>query len=88
MSKDICKKTLYETIFCISLVAPYKVFIRTGLRQGAGTDASVYMQIFGEQGDTGIIDLKQVMLSTSGQFASGMECKMEMETVDVGMVSN
>ena len=44
------------------------------------------MQIFGDQGDTGIIDLKQVMLSTSGQFAAGTECKLEMETVDIGMV--
>ena len=58
-----------------------------GSRQTAGTDASVYMQIFGDQGDAGIIDLKQVMLSTSGQFAAGKECKLEMETVDVGMVS-
>ena len=75
-------------LFMFVLVAPYKVFIRTGSRQGAGTDASVYMQIFGDQGDTGIIDVKQVMLSTSGQFAANSECKLEMETVDVGMVRN
>ena len=62
------------------------MFIRTASRQAAGTDASVYMQIFGDQGDTGIIDLKQIMLSTSGQFVAGHECKFEMETVDVGMV--
>lgn len=69
------------------LVSPYKIVIRTGARPGAGTDANIYMQIFGDQGDTGIIDLKQVMLSTSGQFRSGKECELELVTVDVGMVS-
>lgn len=73
-------------MYLLYLVAPYKITIRTGSRPGAGTDANVYMQIFGEQGDTGIIDLKQVMLTTSGQFADGRECKLELETVDVGMV--
>ncbi|XP_028399626.1 lipoxygenase homology domain-containing protein 1-like isoform X2 [Dendronephthya gigantea] len=75
-----------EREFTPEQVAPYKVFIRTGSRQGAGTDASVYMQIFGDQGDTGIIDLKQIMLSTSGQFVADHECKFDMETVDVGML--
>ncbi|XP_046860542.1 lipoxygenase homology domain-containing protein 1-like isoform X2 [Xenia sp. Carnegie-2017] len=67
-------------------VATYKVFIRTGNRLNSGTDASVYMQIFGDLGDTGIIDLKQVMTSTRGQFSAGNECKFEMDTVDVGML--
>lgn len=70
----------------VSTVATYKVFIRTGNRLNSGTDASVYMQIFGDLGDTGIIDLKQVMTSTRGQFSAGNECKFEMDTVDVGMV--
>ena len=46
----------------------------------------MHADIWGSR-DAGIIDLKQVMLSTSGQFAAGKECKLEMETVDVGMVS-
>ena len=34
-------------------VLKYAVSVFTGKRRGAGTDANVFMEIFGEQGDTG-----------------------------------
>ena len=36
----------------------YLIKVRTGDVRGAGTDANVYMQLFGNQDDTGIIQLK------------------------------
>ena len=37
----------------------YKVNVTTGDKRGSGTDANVFMTIFGENGDTGEIPLKQ-----------------------------
>lgn len=34
-------------------VIKYKVTVHTGKKLGAGTDANVFLNIFGEQGDTG-----------------------------------
>lgn len=34
-------------------VVQYLVSVHTGSRRGAGTDANVFLNIFGEQGDTG-----------------------------------
>jgi len=36
----------------------YLIKVRTGDVRGAGTDANVYLQLFGNQDDTGIIQLK------------------------------
>ena len=38
--------------YCFS-VLQYHVSVHTGTRRGAGTDANVFLNIFGEQGDTG-----------------------------------
>ena len=37
----------------VFLVVQYAVSVHTGSKRGAGTDANVFLNIFGEQGDTG-----------------------------------
>ena len=37
----------------VLLVVNYSVMVHTGSKSGAGTDANVFINIFGEQGDTG-----------------------------------
>ena len=39
-------------------IETYHVAVKTGDKMGAGTDANVYMQLFGEENDSGIIQLK------------------------------
>ncbi len=38
---------------CVTTVVKYAVKVHTGKKQGAGTDANVFLNIFGGQGDTG-----------------------------------
>lgn len=40
------------SLFCLS-VARYRVTVCTGELEGAGTDANVYLCLFGDVGDTG-----------------------------------
>lgn len=37
----------------VYIVKTYRIQIITGSKRGAGTDANVYINIYGEQGDTG-----------------------------------
>ena len=60
-----CTSTMYSGpnpdcslyFVCISVVQ-YDVSVYTGSRRGAGTDANVFLNLFGEQGDTGDRALK------------------------------
>lgn len=36
-----------------SVVIPYQVSVHTADKRGAGTDANVFINMFGERGDTG-----------------------------------
>ena len=52
---------IYTFTKCICLIiseSKYKVSVYTGNKSGAGTDANVYITLFGENGDSGekIID--------------------------------
>ena len=38
---------------CFAAVLKYRVFVHTGDKRGAGTNANVFMCLFGELGDTG-----------------------------------
>lgn len=47
-------------IYCVSLtVNSYEIHVFTGTMWGAGTDANVYINIYGETGDTGERHLKK-----------------------------
>ena len=64
----------------------YKVTVRTGDVRGAGTDANVYVQIFGKEGDTGRLHLRQSE-NTKNKFEKGRADMFNVEAVDIGKVS-
>ena len=70
-----------------SAVSDYSVRIKTGNIKNAGTDSNIYLQVFGDKGDTGVIELKQVC-DTKDKFQRGMNTKINLQTVDVGNVSS
>ena len=71
-------------VFCVA--TSYKVAVRTGDVRGAGTDANVYIQIFGKQGDTGRLPLRQSE-NTKNKFEKGRADMFTVEAVDIGKVS-
>ena len=73
-------------VLCFSPVADYSVRIKTGNVKNAGTDSNIYLQVFGDKGDTGIIELKQIC-DTKDKFQRGSNTKINLQTVDVGNVS-
>jgi len=68
-----------------SAVSDYSVRIKTGNIKNAGTDSNIYLQVFGDKGDTGVIELKQIC-DTKDKFQRGMNTKINLQTVDVGNV--
>lgn len=60
--------------------------VRTGDVRGAGTDANVYVQIFGKNGDTGKLPLRQSE-NTRNKFERGRADLFTVEAVDIGKVS-
>ncbi|XP_073234690.1 uncharacterized protein [Porites lutea] len=64
-------------------VSDYNVRVKTGNVKNAGTDSNIYLQIFGDKGDTGVIELKQIC-DTKDRFQRGANTKIILQTVDVG----
>ncbi|XP_075870025.1 lipoxygenase homology domain-containing protein 1 [Nelusetta ayraudi] len=63
----------------------YKVSVMTGDVYGAGTDANVFLTIYGDQGDTGERKLRKS--ETNGnKFERGAVDKFTIEAVDLGQV--
>ena len=73
----------YLMIILYFVAVAYHTSIVTGDVEDAGTDANVYMQIFGDKGDTGVIELKDV---TDAKLEKGQTCKLALKTTDVGNV--
>lgn len=67
-------------------VADYSVRIKTGTVKNAATDSNIYLQVFGDKSDTGVIELKQIC-DTKDKFLRGANTKINLQTVDVGNVS-
>uniref|UniRef100_A0A8C1NTW3 Lipoxygenase homology domains 1b n=1 Tax=Cyprinus carpio TaxID=7962 RepID=A0A8C1NTW3_CYPCA len=63
----------------------YKVSVRTGDMHGAGTDANVFLIIYGDLGDTGERKLSKSE-SNSNKFERGAVDKFSIEAVDLGQV--
>ncbi|XP_013396607.1 lipoxygenase homology domain-containing protein 1 isoform X2 [Lingula anatina] len=63
-------------------VYKYQVEVYTGDKSGAGTNANVYLQVFGERGDTG---KRKLLKSTnnSNKFEQGQLDLFEIEAVDM-----
>ncbi|XP_036889676.1 lipoxygenase homology domain-containing protein 1 isoform X1 [Sturnira hondurensis] len=59
----------------------YEVIVTTGYEPGAGTDANVFVTIFGANGDTGKRELKQKMRNL---FERGNTDHFFLETLDLG----
>ncbi|XP_058412554.1 lipoxygenase homology domain-containing protein 1 isoform X2 [Diceros bicornis minor] len=59
----------------------YEVIVTTGYEPGAGTDANIFMTIFGANGDTGKRELKQKMHNL---FERGSTDRFFLETLELG----
>ena len=60
----------------------YEVVVHTGKEEGAGTDANVYITIFGVNGNTGKHALKQ---GGRALFERGQVDKFPLEVADLGL---
>ena len=61
--------------------------VRTGDVRGAGSDANVFVQIYGEKGDTGKLQLRSAE-NTKNKFERGRTDQFVLEAVDIGKVSH
>jgi len=59
---------------CVAVVK-YAVKVHTGKKAGAGTDADVFLNIFGSQGDTGERPLTRSS-TNKNKFESGQVCRI------------
>lgn len=66
--------------------ATYNLSIKVGDVKGSGTDGNVYIQLFGEKGNTAKIQLRQAG-DTRNRFEKGRTYKFTVDTVDIGKVS-
>ncbi|XP_075875519.1 lipoxygenase homology domain-containing protein 1 [Nelusetta ayraudi] len=66
-----------------SMSTTYTVKIKTGEKKSAGTDANVFIVLFGENDDTGIINLKACKYYRN-KFEQGMVNEFTVEAVDLG----
>ena len=69
----------------LSADVSYHLAIRTGDISNAGTDANVYFQLVGEEGETEKVQLRQGGKAEK-RFERGRTDKFIVETVDVGKV--
>ena len=60
--------------------------VKTGDVRGAGTDANVFVQIYGDKGDTGKLQLRSAE-NTKNKFERGRTDQFVLEAVDIGKVS-
>jgi hypothetical protein len=61
------------------------VYVKTGDVSRAGTDANVYLKIFGEKGDTGTLQLENAE-STSNKFERNRTDHFILNAEDIGKV--
>ena len=59
--------------------------MKTGKTFGAGTDANVFLQVFGERGDTGRLQLKAAE-NSKNKFETGRTDLFRLEAEDIGKV--
>ena len=64
----------------------YHIHVKTGDVSSAGTDANVYLIIYGAKGDTGQLMLRQSS-SYKNKFERGKVDVFKIEATDIGQVS-
>ena len=67
------------------LATSYHIHVKTGDVSGAGTDANVYIIIYGAKGDTGQLMLRQ-SASFKNKFERGKTDVFKIEATDIGQV--
>ncbi|XP_074641254.1 lipoxygenase homology domain-containing protein 1-like [Tubulanus polymorphus] len=67
-------------------VLKYQVSVITGDCYNAGTDANVYMTIYGERGDSGVRQLWKAKSMSKGIFNKGQIDNFEVEAVSLGQL--
>ncbi|XP_056399217.1 lipoxygenase homology domain-containing protein 1 isoform X2 [Hyla sarda] len=80
-----CAKTIESFASRARSLVPvkYEVIIVTGFEKGAGTDANVFLTMYGSNGDSGKHALKQKMRNL---FERGKTNRFYIETLDLGEV--
>ena len=58
--------------------------MKTGTVRGAGTDANVFLKMFGEKGESEKMDLKDS--DQKNKFEQGQTDQFKLETKDIGKV--
>ena len=61
----------------------YHVYVYTGDKFGAGTDADVHIQLYGDQDDTGTINLKSSK-THKNKFERNQMDEFVVQAVDIG----
>ena len=59
--------------------------MKTGKERGAGTDANVFIKIFGSKGDTGTLKLLSAD-NNKNKFEAGRIDQFKLESTDIGKV--
>ena len=93
--RKLCKYTLHRVnqlfthlvnVINFYFTATYNLSIKVGDVKGSGTDGNVYIQLFGERGNTAKIQLRQAG-DTRNKFEKGRTYKFTVDTVDIGKVT-
>ena len=71
-----------KTGVCTVPLVNYKVIVKTGDRWGAGTDANVYISIYGTKGDTG----KRLLSKPGNCFERNQTDEFGVQAVEIGDV--
>lgn len=69
-----------------SAMVNYRVLVTTGDKRGGGTDANVFIIVYGERGDTGERKLQKSLTHTN-KFERGHTDEFELEAVNLGKLS-
>ncbi|XP_077979346.1 lipoxygenase homology domain-containing protein 1-like [Glandiceps talaboti] len=81
----IVRELVPEGVSQLLSTTSYHVTVKTGEEKGAGTDANVYIKMFGENGDSGQVPLKQSE-NTKNKFEKGRKDKFILEASDIGKI--
>ena len=67
----------------LAKITQYHVAVKTGTVRGAGTDANVYIILYGERDDTGKVFLKHSK-TNKNKFENGQNDEFTVDAVDIG----
>jgi hypothetical protein len=67
---------------CTVPLIDYKIQVKTGNRWGAGTDANVYISVYGNKGDTG----KRMLSKPGNCFERDQMDEFGVQAVDIGEI--